>query len=106
MPAAISGRDVDAETCQLPSMEEMFPQGMHWVLDPIDGTRGFVGLRQYAVCLGLLDQGQVPLSTPSPHALNSLPSFPPPSPPPFSPFLSPGPLPLIQVLVNHCIQVD
>ena len=34
-------------------------QGMHWVLDPIDGTRGFVGLRQYAVCLGLLDQGQV-----------------------------------------------
>ena len=23
-----------------------------WVLDPIDGTRGFVGRRQYAVCLG------------------------------------------------------
>ena len=35
-------------------------QGRHWVLDPIDGTRGFVGLRQYAICLGLLDQGQVP----------------------------------------------
>ncbi len=34
-------------------------QGRHWVLDPIDGTRGFVGLRQYAICLGLLDQGQV-----------------------------------------------
>ena len=34
-------------------------QGQHWVLDPIDGTRGFVGLRQYAVCLGLLDEGQV-----------------------------------------------
>ncbi len=30
------------------------------MLDPIDGTRGFVGLRQYAICLGLLDQGQVP----------------------------------------------
>lgn len=29
------------------------------MLDPIDGTRGFVGLRQYAICLGLLDQGQV-----------------------------------------------
>jgi 3'-phosphoadenosine 5'-phosphosulfate (PAPS) 3'-phosphatase len=28
------------------------------VLDPIDGTRGFVGMRQYAVCLGLLDAGQ------------------------------------------------
>lgn len=34
-------------------------QGRHWVLDPIDGTRGFVGMRQYAVCLGLLDKGQV-----------------------------------------------
>ncbi|BDA45281.1 SAL1 phosphatase [Coccomyxa sp. Obi] len=34
-------------------------QGQHWVLDPIDGTRGFVGMRQYAVCLGLLDEGQV-----------------------------------------------
>lgn len=34
-------------------------QGQHWVLDPIDGTRGFVGMRQYAVCLGLLEGGQV-----------------------------------------------
>ncbi|KAK9825413.1 hypothetical protein WJX81_003131 [Elliptochloris bilobata] len=34
-------------------------QGRHWVLDPIDGTRGFVGMRQYAVCLALLDAGQV-----------------------------------------------
>ena len=34
-------------------------QGRHWVLDPIDGTRGFVGRRQYAVCLGLLDGGKV-----------------------------------------------
>jgi len=32
-------------------------EGKHWVLDPIDGTRGFVGGRQYAVCLGLLDGG-------------------------------------------------
>lgn len=31
--------------------------GRHWVLDPIDGTRGFVGGRQYAVCLGLLSEG-------------------------------------------------
>ncbi len=30
------------------------PQGRHYVLDPIDGTRGFVGMRQYAVCLGML----------------------------------------------------
>lgn len=33
--------------------------GRHWVLDPIDGTRGFVGMRQYAVCLGLLQDGEV-----------------------------------------------
>lgn len=37
------------------------PSGRHWVLDPIDGTRGFVGMRQYAVCLGLLDRGNVVL---------------------------------------------
>jgi 3'(2'), 5'-bisphosphate nucleotidase/inositol polyphosphate 1-phosphatase len=35
------------------------PVGRYWVLDPIDGTRGFVGMRQYAVCLGLLDDGEV-----------------------------------------------
>ena len=35
------------------------PAGRHWVLDPIDGTRGFVGLRQYAVCLGMLQDGEV-----------------------------------------------
>eukprot|EP00878_Enallax_costatus_P005475 GHUV01005746.1.p1 GENE.GHUV01005746.1~~GHUV01005746.1.p1 ORF type:complete len:403 (+),score=134.31 GHUV01005746.1:292-1500(+) len=33
--------------------------GRHWVLDPIDGTRGFVGMRQYAVCLGMLQDGDV-----------------------------------------------
>jgi 3'(2'), 5'-bisphosphate nucleotidase/inositol polyphosphate 1-phosphatase len=33
--------------------------GRHWVLDPIDGTRGFVGGRQYAVCLALLEEGQL-----------------------------------------------
>lgn len=34
-------------------------EGRHWVLDPIDGTRGFVGKRQYAVCLALLDGGEL-----------------------------------------------
>jgi len=37
------------------------PNGRHWVLDPIDGTRGFVSMRQYAVCLGMLQDGQVEL---------------------------------------------
>lgn len=36
-------------------------EGRHWVLDPIDGTRGFVGMRQYAVCLGMLQDGEVVL---------------------------------------------
>lgn len=34
-------------------------KGRHWVLDPIDGTRGFVGQRQYAICLGLIEEGKV-----------------------------------------------
>lgn len=32
--------------------------GRHWVLDPIDGTRGFEASRQYSVCLGLIDDGE------------------------------------------------
>ncbi|SGY20188.1 BQ5605_C017g08517 [Microbotryum silenes-dioicae] len=34
-------------------------QGRHWALDPIDGTKGFLRGGQYAVCLGLLLDGQV-----------------------------------------------
>lgn len=34
-------------------------EGMHFVLDPIDGTKGFVRSKQYAVALGLLDAGKV-----------------------------------------------
>ncbi|KAI8108336.1 hypothetical protein M9434_006363 [Picochlorum sp. BPE23] len=37
------------------------PSGRYWVLDPIDGTRGFVSMRQYAVCLGLLVDGEIGL---------------------------------------------
>lgn len=29
-----------------------------WVIDPIDGTKGFIGLRNYAIAVGLLDQGK------------------------------------------------
>ncbi|GAA0157312.1 phosphatase [Lithospermum erythrorhizon] len=36
-------------------------QGRHWVLDPIDGTKGFVRGDQYAIALGLLDEGKVVL---------------------------------------------
>nr|DAD39863.1 TPA_asm: hypothetical protein HUJ06_014186 [Nelumbo nucifera] len=37
------------------------PRGRHWVLDPIDGTKGFLRGDQYAIALALLDEGQVVL---------------------------------------------
>jgi 3'(2'), 5'-bisphosphate nucleotidase len=33
--------------------------GRYWTLDPIDGTKGFVRGDQYAVALGLIDDGEV-----------------------------------------------
>ncbi|XP_002972451.2 SAL1 phosphatase [Selaginella moellendorffii] len=36
-------------------------QGRHWVLDPIDGTKGFLRGEQYAIALALLDRGSVVL---------------------------------------------
>ncbi|XP_030938382.1 SAL1 phosphatase-like [Quercus lobata] len=35
--------------------------GWHWVLDPIDGTKGFLRGDQYAIALALLDEGKVVL---------------------------------------------
>jgi len=37
------------------------PEGRFWVLDPIDGTKGFLRGGQYAVALALVEQGQVQL---------------------------------------------
>ncbi len=34
------------------------PQGAHWVLDPIDGTKGFLRGQQYAVALALVVDGE------------------------------------------------
>jgi 3'(2'), 5'-bisphosphate nucleotidase len=34
-------------------------QGRHWTLDPIDGTKGFLRLDQYAVALALIEDGEV-----------------------------------------------
>lgn len=53
-------QSIPPEDVALPSdMASCHVQGHYWVLDPIDGTRGFVGMRQYAVCLGMIDHGQV-----------------------------------------------
>lgn len=35
------------------------PSGRHWVLDPVDGTLGFIRGDQYAVALALIDEGKV-----------------------------------------------
>lgn len=35
--------------------------GRHWTVDPIDGTKGFLRLDQYAVALGLIEDGEVVL---------------------------------------------
>lgn len=35
--------------------------GRHWVLDPIDGTKGFLRGEQYAVALALIEDGEVVL---------------------------------------------
>jgi 3'(2'), 5'-bisphosphate nucleotidase len=35
------------------------PKGRHWVLDPVDGTKGFLRGEQYAIALALVDRGEV-----------------------------------------------
>jgi 3'(2'), 5'-bisphosphate nucleotidase len=37
------------------------PQGRFWVLDPVDGTRGFIRGDQYALALALIDKGRIVL---------------------------------------------
>jgi 3'(2'), 5'-bisphosphate nucleotidase len=34
-------------------------EGRHWVLDPVDGTKGFLRGQQYAIALALVENGQV-----------------------------------------------
>nr|VDD27382.1 unnamed protein product [Brassica oleracea] len=38
------------------------PNGRHWILDPIGGTRGFIRGEQYAIGLALLVEGKVVLA--------------------------------------------
>lgn len=37
------------------------PEGRHWILDPVDGTLGFVRGDQYAIALALMDEGELVL---------------------------------------------
>lgn len=35
------------------------PTGRHWVLDPVDGTKGFLRGQQYAIALAMVEDGEV-----------------------------------------------
>ncbi len=37
------------------------PKGRFWALDPVDGTKGFLRMEQYAVALALIEDGEVVL---------------------------------------------
>jgi 3'(2'), 5'-bisphosphate nucleotidase len=38
-------------------------EGRHWVLDPVDGTKGFLRGQQYAIALALVEDGEVVIGT-------------------------------------------
>lgn len=72
--AAIRATVVDAVQQTLPEMDEAAvlaaidrgndpggPTGRRWTLDPIDGTKGFLRMDQYAVALALIEDGEVVL---------------------------------------------
>ena len=72
--AALKGRVVECVQAVLPELSEEAvlaaidrgtyaggATGRHWTLDPIDGTKGFLRLDQYAVALALIEDGEVTL---------------------------------------------
>lgn len=72
--ATLKGHTVDLVRTVLPDLREpdvlraidagMYEgggTGRHWTLDPIDGTKGFLRLEQYAVALALIEDGEVVL---------------------------------------------
>ena len=57
------GSDIQSQEKMLQSIDkgnsEGGPKGRFWALDPIDGTKGFLRGGQYAVCLALIEDGDV-----------------------------------------------
>src|SRR5262249_30858671 len=49
------------EVCGLIDRGSGEPPATFWTLDPIDGTKGFLRREQYAVALGLIENGRVQL---------------------------------------------
>ena len=39
--------------------EKLDPARRYWVLDPIDGTKGFLRKGQYAIALALIERGEI-----------------------------------------------
>src|SRR6185369_9410687 len=35
------------------------PERRYWILDPVDGTKGFLRKEQYAIALALVDRGEI-----------------------------------------------
>lgn len=71
---ALKGQVVDLARTVLPGVSEPEvlgaidwgthgggPRGRFWTLDPIDGTKGFLRMEQYAVALALVEEGEVVL---------------------------------------------
>ncbi len=59
--ADVSTDDVLAWIALGTSADRSASGGRYWTLDPIDGTKGFLRGDQYAVALGLIDDGEVVL---------------------------------------------
>lgn len=49
----------EALVCRLIDLGAGPPKGRYWVLDPIDGTKGFLRNDQYAIALALIEDGEV-----------------------------------------------
>jgi 3'(2'), 5'-bisphosphate nucleotidase len=47
------------EICQWIDLGQGQPKGRYWVLDPVDGTKGFLRRMQYATALALIEDGEV-----------------------------------------------
>lgn len=47
--------------CEYDAPGKEAAQSRIWIMDPIDGTRGFIALRQYCIALGLLEHGEMQL---------------------------------------------
>jgi 3'(2'), 5'-bisphosphate nucleotidase len=47
------------EICEWIDFGQGQPKGRYWVLDPVDGTKGFLRRMQYATALALLEDGEV-----------------------------------------------